>query len=331
MSGNPGAVRTGAFVLGALALTVAAVVVLGSGALFKQTQEYVLYFDGSIQGLSEGSPVVFRGVKVGRVKDILLEADLRDSSVKIPVIIEIEPRRMILRNKEAIQGDPLADLVDKGLRGQLLPQSLVTGQYLVHLDFLPETPVRLADTDGEYQEIPTVASPLERFSKTLQTLPLNELVNEFHQTLTGIRRIVEAPETERALAALADILEQADGRLGPLADETTAALADIRGAAQGIGRELPPLLVEARDAVGRFGGLSGEIKAALGEARGLLASGRGALRKADDVLDEDSPLQARLRRTLGELDSMSRSMRQLADFLKRHPEALLRGRDNAGD
>ena len=47
----------GAFVLGAIALTVAAVVTIGSGHLFRNTLKFVLYFQGSVNGLEKGSPV----------------------------------------------------------------------------------------------------------------------------------------------------------------------------------------------------------------------------------------------------------------------------------
>ena len=65
----------GAFVLGAIVLLVAGVLVLGAGKFFTKEHVYVTYFDGSVKGLNVGSPVMFRGVKVGEVKDITLIAD----------------------------------------------------------------------------------------------------------------------------------------------------------------------------------------------------------------------------------------------------------------
>ncbi len=55
----------GGFVLGALALLVIAVIAFGSGRLFRQTKEFVAYFDGNVNGLHIGAPVKFRGVEVG--------------------------------------------------------------------------------------------------------------------------------------------------------------------------------------------------------------------------------------------------------------------------
>ena len=51
----------GAFVVGALVLLVIAVIAFGSGQLFRKTKEFVLYFDGSVNGLRIGAPVKFKG------------------------------------------------------------------------------------------------------------------------------------------------------------------------------------------------------------------------------------------------------------------------------
>ena len=58
----------GAFVIGAVALIVIAILLLGSGRLFRQTRDFVLYFDNSVNGLRVGAPVKFKGVEVGSVK-----------------------------------------------------------------------------------------------------------------------------------------------------------------------------------------------------------------------------------------------------------------------
>ena len=60
----------GIFVVIAIGLIVAAVLILGSGKFFTKYTKYVMYFDGSVKGLAVGAPVNFRGVKIGnRVRD----------------------------------------------------------------------------------------------------------------------------------------------------------------------------------------------------------------------------------------------------------------------
>ncbi len=81
----------GAFVVVALALAVAAIVIFGSGKFFVKSEQYVAFFQGSVKGLRVGAPVVFRGVKIGEVTKMMIYADHQDQSFEIPVILEIEP------------------------------------------------------------------------------------------------------------------------------------------------------------------------------------------------------------------------------------------------
>ena len=87
----------GAFVLGAVALIVIAILVFGSGRLFRQTRNFVLYFDNSVNGLRVGAPVKFKGVEIGSVKDIRLRLGQGTASDKIPVIIEIDLKKLTSR------------------------------------------------------------------------------------------------------------------------------------------------------------------------------------------------------------------------------------------
>ena len=115
----------GGFVVGAIALIVAGILIFGSGRFLGKTYKFVMYFDGSVKGLNVGSSVVFRGVKIGTVTDILLRYDPADMSIKIPVIIEIEPDRV-----DVIGGPPrerdvertLGELIERGLKARLQMQ-----------------------------------------------------------------------------------------------------------------------------------------------------------------------------------------------------------------
>ena len=62
----------GAFVIGAIALAVVAVALLGSGHLFRKSFKYVLCFPGDLSGLRVGAAVKFRGVPIGSVTAIRL-------------------------------------------------------------------------------------------------------------------------------------------------------------------------------------------------------------------------------------------------------------------
>ena len=70
-----------------------------------------------MDGLTQGSAVLFRGVPLGRVVDVGIRYDPRDSSFEIPVIVEIRPG-VIARYSPAATMDTegLKRLIDAGLR-----------------------------------------------------------------------------------------------------------------------------------------------------------------------------------------------------------------------
>jgi paraquat-inducible protein B len=142
----------GAFVVGAIALAVAAVVVLGSGRLFRKEHKFVLCFPGDLSGLGVGAAVKFRGVPIGSVTAIRLNLGntpplLTKSSEesRIPVIIALSETEISARGGQVNLTDPntLKEAIRKGLRGQLRLESFVTGISYVSLEILPKTPLVL--------------------------------------------------------------------------------------------------------------------------------------------------------------------------------------------
>jgi paraquat-inducible protein B len=118
----------GGFVLGAVALAVAGLVVVGGGKFFQHRQYWEAYFDESIKGLAVGAPVTFRGVKVGSVTDIrvVVNRDVTPAAVKTdvlrtPVFFEISADRIsdvagdVVRFEREAEG--IKRLLEYGLRG----------------------------------------------------------------------------------------------------------------------------------------------------------------------------------------------------------------------
>ncbi len=132
----------GGFVLGALALLVIAVIAFGSGRLFRKTKEFVVYFDRDVNGLNIGAPVKFKGVEVGSVKNILLQLDQSLEVPSIPVLFEIDLKKITSRGGAVtLLEDPTAlkAAIDRGLRAQLRTESLVTGVLYIGIDLFPGT------------------------------------------------------------------------------------------------------------------------------------------------------------------------------------------------
>ena len=90
----------GAFVVGAVALIVAGIAIFGSRRFFQKRPTFVMYFSGSITGLSIGAPVEFRGVRVGEVTKIAVVFDPDTLNVAIPVYVELDPASLIVSGSE---------------------------------------------------------------------------------------------------------------------------------------------------------------------------------------------------------------------------------------
>lgn len=220
------------------------------------SQYVVLYFEESIQGLSVGSSVVFKGVEVGQVAKISLVTNLQNGTFKMPVFITFKQNRSFQMkdgNKDASAEEILHSLIEKGLRARLISANYLTGQLMIELDMDPSVPAILRGT-GEHLEIPTVISSIGMISKDLQEIPFRENMMQ-----------------------LGNLLKELDDKLPPIMDN----------------------LYSITD-------------------------------KTDKLLDGQA---TRAEKTITNFNAMveqmtkaGRSIQNLADYLERHPEAMLQGK-----
>ena len=255
---------------------------------------YLVQFDESVRGLSPGAPVEFRGMRIGTVSDVGLQLDVATESVRIPVTIEIEPQRIRFTGAADVEAlveksryGLMEKLVERGLRAQLQPGNLVTGQMLVDLGFHPDAAPAKLERSGEYPEIPSVPSQIDALTASatgilteLAALPLAELVQDLRNTVQNVDALVSSPRTAETLEAL----------------KVTAT--ELQTVVQTIDQQLGPLLAQAQ----------------------------GTLASADAMVGVNSATRHDLDGMLQELASAARSIRVLTDYLERHPEALIRGK-----
>ena len=294
----------GAFVLGAVALAAAAVVVWGSGRLFRPTVTFVSYFSGSVNGLNLGAPVKFRGVQIGSVTQMrsrLTQAGtVRPEQLRIPVWFDVD-----LKQISDLQGTPITldrahvtELVAQGLRAQLQLDSFVTGVLYVGLDFFPESPSVLVQADRpDVLEIPTVPTTLERASQVMTSVlaqlehaDIDVAVHSVTAAVDGVNELVRSPDVARAVTAVREALES----IRRLTDAGRPMVTSVQATSAGARESLQ------------------HLDAALGDVRTLI--------------DTDGPLTVELARTLGDLGEAARAVRDLAGYLERNPNALLVGR-----
>jgi len=294
MAQEPRYARIGSFVVGAVCITVAAVVFFGRGRLFEDTRTYISFFSGSVKGLTIGAPVSFRGARVGKVKDVSIVYKQDRDELIIPVLIELDVDSVVGLKSKASAGsmfggpDLVTRLVDRGLRAQLALDSLVTGQLFVQLDFMPNVPVRrMATPDEDYPEIPTAPSPLEKLQETLQEIPLAELAKKTVSTISRIEDLLQSDQ------------------LGTTFKNVNALLTELKGVASNIDSRSAGLVNNLQDTTIRLSKTLAVLEATVQQTQPLVSKTSGAV---------------------DEVTASARALRRLADFLEQHPESLLRGK-----
>ena len=317
----------GVFVLGAVFLVVASIVVFGSGTLFTKSHKNVLFFAGSVKGLQIGAPVVFRGVQIGHVTNIVVEFNEKELMPFVPVYIEVDERRIVpLGDKQSYDQQFLQSLINKGLKAQLQMQSFVTGQLMVNLDFYPNTPVKLVGLEKRYPEIPTVPSSLEQLTKKLEELPLDEIANRLNETLAGINRLVNSRDLQASIGSLNQLLKNTDALVKNLDSEIKPLASDIRGTTAAARAAFAQAEKTLRFDEGAPGEIALSIKETLSAASATMKETQTAVANLNKIAVQNANLGYDISRTLEQTAELARSIRILADYLERHPESLLRGK-----
>lgn len=303
---NPTAV--GAFVLGGLALVIAGLLTFGGGRLFTDRLRYLIYFDGSVNGLQVGSPVKLQGVEVGQVVAIHAIADTTaEWEVYTETLIEIDRGRFFQRGPRIL--DPIERekaFAASGLRARLDVQSLITGQLYVSLLVLPDSPARLVGPkDKAYPEIPSVPSTSQEVQRVVRSavekfeeLPIQDIFQKIDGIVGALNQILEEARVEETVANLNGAISEA-----------RAAIGDVRRVLGNVDAQVEPV---AESAI-----------ATLDEAR-------RALESAQSTVSPDSAVAYRLTQTLQDLSDAARALRELAVFIERNPNAVVFGRSAGG-
>jgi paraquat-inducible protein B len=249
-------------------------------------QTFVMYFQGSLRGLSVGAPVDLRGINIGEVKRLSVEYDRDAGMLRFPVEVDIFPQRIRGRprpvraggaaNDSDIGGHAMIDsMVAHGMRAELKTGSLLTGQKLVSVDVEKHPAPDRVDWDEHPPIFPTAAGGLDEIqdsigsvAKKLDSVPFDHLSARLMATLATLQETLKSTD---------QVMHQVNGSIAP---QVTATLK------------------EAED----------------------------AMKNAKEALSSEAPLQNDLGSTLLELSHAARSVSALADYLERHPEALIRGK-----
>lgn len=362
--------RVGLFALVGLGL-LALGVVLAGGHWFVPREAALMRFSSSVYGLQVGSPVVFRGVRVGQITSVEL-APAGPAGVSIPVRAEFE--RSLLRDLAGpgvASGQPIVPvLVARGLVARLATQSLLTGQLYVDLDIdgaragatlaaaaptaaaaaaAASAPAPLAA--AALPSIPTAPSQMQSLQAQLQGLDLAQIGRDVSALAASMRQLFAGPEPGRALGRVADaaqalqrLAERLEREVAPLSRSAQGALGEGQRAASAVGLGAQQLSVQVAQLTEAAKLASLQVAAAASQAQGQIGSltttGVTALaqvqRGAEAVVQaaeavrsaaaDDSSLRVNADRAFVDVSQAARALRELAELLERHPDALVRGR-----
>ncbi|HKV55398.1 MAG TPA: MlaD family protein [Candidatus Binataceae bacterium] len=309
----------GIFVMGSLALLLAALVVLGSGRLFRPQHLYICFFQGNLNGLKVGAAVKVRGVQIGSVQRILLRLPPEFGHVKasialrrLPVIIDVDEAQLINQGAsgEALQKAGFDSLIKRGLRAQLNTESLLTGLVYVDLDLHPSSqPVfALEPGSGPYPEIPTVPTDLEQVQETamralakLDKIDFNALVKALTNAADSANQLISSPDVKGAVASLRDTAVNLNNTVVLVQKEIAS-----------LNQKTDPLIASMKKT-------SDDADQAMLQAKATMAT-------LQTSVAPDSTLRYRLDVALDDVSEASSAIRQLADLLQRNPSVLVRGR-----
>lgn len=336
MSKKANPTSVGIFVCGAIIMAIAAIVMLGTEGLFDRKETFVSYFKGDANGLNEGSDVKIGGVKVGSVKKIHIMTDSVTREKLIPVMIELSAEKIASATGEG--SDAAKAIFDKGsfeqiiadgLTARLKKVSLLTGQLYVDLDLLPDAEAYTfgGDTIGSLEElvqIPTTGVGLDKAVQSISQVLENINRMDFEgisiqlkNLLADIDKVVVGIDTK----ALSD---NANG----LIDDARAVISDakLKSAIARLDASMAELEGITKTLNGKMEPITDNLDKTLTGAAAAMDKAREAATGIASILQPEAPLFVRINRTFGELEQTARSIRQLTDFLRQNPNALLTGK-----
>ncbi len=169
---NPNYFRLGVFVLAAIGVLIAIILIFGSGKLFKKSFMVETYLKQSVTGLDTGAAVRFRGVKVGQVTLIGLSGDIYEKDRPF------EKRRQYVVVRMQIFGDKLTeqqieDFAKNNLRARVKSMG-ITGVNYVEFDF--------SDGTCDYEPLPY---DWQRAEPVIPSLP-----NQADEIIMGLQKFV---------------------------------------------------------------------------------------------------------------------------------------------
>jgi paraquat-inducible protein B len=294
----------------ALAVIVCAGFALAGGAEVAPIVDgvpFLIRFHGSVRGLAPGAPVEVQGNRIGEVKSVGVEYAPDSNSFVAPVEIVVQPSLFPVAGAPPHTAAEVYDaadlLVQRGLRAQVSDTQLLGGEAIVTLDIQPGAPAATLDRTRKVPELPAGPTQQERIAQKLQPLiakladaPIDQVFAELQESMAALNKLVTGPE-------LRDTLE-----------ELRRASAELRDVAERLGAHSDTLIANLTETVR--------------STNRLIDHTGQTLTTIDRQVGDRSPLLADIRGLVQQMDGAARSLRLMAEYLERNPNALITGKSD---
>lgn len=317
---NPASI--GLFIVIGVGLGVSGMLLFSSSRLFSRTREVIVYFDQSLNGLNEGAPVKYRGVTIGSVKRTMVHFNQATNDYSMPVILELQEKLLRRRMGDTVMAfsdETLEDRIKSGLRATLQTESLVTGVLYIDMWLNPDAPTPVFhQLKKRYPEIPTEPTQIQAMFNNLASLDLKGMGTNMHALLVNLNAVLTDLDMAQINAGITNVLHSVD-RLAasPEINSNLAVLHTTLEQYRALGEKLN----------NRLDPLADSLTNSLAEANRSLQELRGAVENLRTMLAPDSPLRNGLELNLQQLASAAQSLAALTEFLNRHPNAIVVGRE----
>ena len=200
--------------------------------------EIAVEFDGSVNGLTTGAAVRFRGLRVGEVRAIgaVLSDDSGARDVRLRTTLAIDPQALGLPDGAGAEETLafLEEAVADGMRARLATSSLFTAALIVELAELPDAaPATLERPEDSLAIMPSVYSELPDFTATaegvlerINALPVEDLLNQAITLMASVEAVVSSEGTRQAPDAALALIEDIRGLVG--GEDTQALPGELR-------------------------------------------------------------------------------------------------------
>ncbi len=248
---------------------------------------FVTYFESSVRGLSRGAPVEFFGIQVGTVSNVALELNPATGDARVRVQLEVQPERIM--DQDAAKADDALEGTRRLVQRGMRAQ-LQTASYLTGQRVVALDFVANPRPADVVVEGDSIVLPSQGGGLDNILVAVNDIAGKLDRLpLDQIGQNLNGAlrSASGAMASVQDLMKKADAGLTPTL------------------RRLPEITAGLQETVARAGRTVGSIETSYGN---------------------NSQFQRELERAMTQVGDTARSIRLLADFLDRHPEALVRRR-----